>query len=277
MSKLKPERRTKSRKQEADDLFEVDRYEVKEGPGHNVSKSLKRPEKVKSIIADLDTTPKKKRKKVVEEEPREKERTAVKKKKKVGVPRVAEAEPKKARTDQDASAKLKRAKKKIQRTVDDADDLMERVKKDLTRHEPKDDNDYRIVYLEMFKKQRRIIKKTEKKVLSRTNKGGGREIYQLSAMYSQLRETIADLRSITDLSEHADRLIEMAVQPMFTRMIQNITDNFYELKVRTKDRVKEKYVKEVMDLVDDATVELGRKLQVHYEEVSTKIRDLLIG
>jgi hypothetical protein len=138
----------------------------------------------------------------------------------------------------------------------------------------KDDSDFLNVYLDMYNKQRRIIRRTERRLLGPNSKGGGREIYQLAQMYSQLRETIADLRSISDLSEHAERIIDLALNPLFRILVQTLTASMYQIKIRSKDRLGKHY-RDVHEHIDDTTVEFGRAMQEQYEIVSNKIRSLL--
>jgi hypothetical protein len=183
-------------------------------------------------------------------------------------------DPKKSKKKKTARNKLASERSKLAHDTEDINDVIEKVKQDLERNKPKDDNDYRLVYLDMFTKQRKIIRRTEKKLLVNNN-GGGREIYQLAAMYSQLRETIADLRSISDLSEHAERIVDLCMKPLFTNMVQKATDAFYTVKVKLKDKIKDKLVVSAFETIDEATIELGREMQMQYDMVSDKIRRMM--
>lgn len=247
-----------------EDIFEISRVKKKKKvvAKKDANEEYKDEEKQKQGIKKL----KLKKKDLTKVEEPEK----AKKKKKSVI-----KEPKEIRTAKALTKVKKKLEKQRSRVEGEEGELAKIVKKveELSANDP---NGYLNVYLDMFDKQRKIIKKTEKKILSRRSKCTGKEIYHLSTMYSQLRETIADLRSISDLSEHAERIIAQAVQPVFTLILQSMSDSMHEVKVRIRDKLTEKDVKKTFDKIDETTIDLGRKMQVHYEKITSDIRSLLL-
>jgi hypothetical protein len=265
-----------------DEIFSVNRTPIKK-------KKKKIPEKKTEVEEYRDEVTHKKgisklklkKKSVSDPVPEREDRPPVSSKSKTKARPKAKSKPKVSREPREArtEAALKRTEKKVERlktVVEGESKEIKKIVKKVEELSANDPNGYLEVYLDMFTKQRRIILKTEKKILSRRSKCTGKEIYHLSTMYSQLRETIADLRSISDLSEHADRLILQAVQPIFTTILQSISDSMHEVKVRVRDKLVEKSVKRTFDGIDETTIELGRKMQGHYEKLTNDIKSLLL-
>ncbi len=71
-----------------------------------------------------------------------------------------------------------------------------------------------------------------------------RNVYALMALYTQMREVIADIRSLTDYSEHANQVINDVIQPLFSAITQSNLDVFYHLRqiiIETSDDKKTQY------------------------------------
>lgn len=174
----------------------------------------------------------------------------------------------KKRTFEKGEKKLKKVKSRV---VEEEQEILERLNK---RKETTNEDDHLAVYLDMYRKQRRIIRKLEKQCLKSKNAQG---VYQLATLYSQLRETISDIRSLTDLSEHAENLIIKIIRPLFTSIVQEVSDSMYVVKLRLKDKIVDKKRKRSFNEIDDITVDLGKKLQQEYQKVCVDIKTLLTG
>jgi hypothetical protein len=179
----------------------------------------------------------------------------------------------KPRTTEKKIKKLNKAKNiaKIEETA--AQELIDKMKSDI-KSSSIDENDHRAVYLDMYRQLRRIIRKTERSCLRSKN---GQGAYQLATLYTQLRETIADLRSLTDLSDHVDRIVERVVRPLFTTIVQSYADSMYTVKLKIKDRLIENKVKRTFEDIDDITIEAGKQFQAQYTKVVEDIKILLVG
>jgi hypothetical protein len=73
-------------------------------------------------------------------------------------------------------------------------EIAERKEQQLT------DNTWMTTYEVMFKKLRRIMRNVENKVLN--SDSGSNDIYALMALYNQMREVIADIRSMMDFTQN---------------------------------------------------------------------------
>jgi hypothetical protein len=178
---------------------------------------------------------------------------------------------KKKRTVETGTKKMKKAKEKALVEETAALEIIARVR---TKSEKSNEDDHLAVYLEMYRQLRRIIRRTERGCLrSKTGQGA----YQLATLYTQLRETIADIRNLTDLSDHADLLIEKVMQPLFTTLAQNLANSMYTIKLKIKDKLQEKRVRRTFEDIDEITIEGAKHLQDAYAKTCDEIKIMLLG
>jgi hypothetical protein len=178
---------------------------------------------------------------------------------------------KKRRTETGGAKKLNKAKEKARAEEAAALQIIEKMK--TKTKERTNEEDHLAVYSDMYRQLRRIIKRTEKGCLqSKTGQGA----YQLATLYTQLRETIADIRNLTDLSDHADLLVEKVMQPLFTTLTQNLSNSMYTIKLKIKDKLREKRVRRTFEDIDDITIEAAKLLQDSYNKSCEDIKRLLV-
>ena len=185
---------------------------------------------------------------------------------------------KKGPSDLKAVKRLKKVKEKARAEQVEALEIISTLKERVANTNPKhiktNEEDHLAEYLRMYRQLRRIIRKTERGCLeSKTGQGA----YQLATLYTQLRETIADIRSLTDLSDHADALIEKVLQPLFTTLTQNIANSMYAIKLKTKSSLKENKVRRTFDDIDTITLEAAKLMQDLYNKGCQDIKSILIG
>ncbi len=118
-----------------------------------------------------------------------------------------------------------------------------------------------------------MIEMCEKRYMSSST---SKEVYAMMTMYSQLREIIADIRSVTDMSSHAESLIHGAVQPSIFSVAQYLVDMFYQIRVLIRDIAREDQVQTGMHKIDEMMRDSGIVLQDEYEKAATKIREILV-
>lgn len=75
------------------------------------------------------------------------------------------------------------------------------------------ESDFISEYQELHDKLKLIINRLEDKMLDKEAHISGKDVYALMTMYSQFRETIADMRSIRDLNEQAEILASDVFDP----------------------------------------------------------------
>lgn len=136
-----------------------------------------------------------------------------------------------------------------------------------------EEKEYLDEYVRMFRQLKVMIEMCEKRYMSSST---SKEVYAMMTMYSQLREIIADIRSVTDMSSHAESLIHGAVQPSIFSVAQYLVDMFYQIRVLIRDIAREDQVQTGMHKIDEMMRDSGIVLQDEYEKAATKIREILV-
>jgi hypothetical protein len=236
----------------------------------NTNKKVKKPITEMRMSTSTIAVPVKKKKKI-----RQDVKVQTKVKTSAPVPTsstsVVNTVKKKKRTVAGGEKRLNRVKEKALVEETAALELIARMKK---KSEKSNEDDHLQVYMDMYTQLRRIIKRTEKGCMkSKTGQGA----YQLATLYTQLRETIADIRNLTDLSDHADLLIEKVMRPLFTTMVQNTSNSMYTIKLKIKDKLREKRVRRTFEDIDEITIEAGKNLQDLYDRSCQDIKKILVG
>lgn len=91
-------------------------------------------------------------------------------------------------------------------------------------------------YTHIFKSLQKLTRIAERKYQQSKQ---SRDIYSLMAMYSQMRECIADLRSIQDLSEQSERIVSEILNPMNKNVGEVLIEMFFQLKTMFREQVKD--------------------------------------
>ena len=103
-----------------------------------------------------------------------------------------------------------------------------------------------------------------------------REIYALATVYSQIREVIADIRSVSDMSNQANALISGVVQPSISSIAQAFVDTFYHVRILIREIAREDEVQYGLRKVDELMRDQGLMLQDQYQNVAQRISELLV-
>lgn len=136
-----------------------------------------------------------------------------------------------------------------------------------------DEKEYLIEYVHLFRTLRKMIRKSEARYMEGST---SKEVYALMTMYSQLREVISDIRSISDMTQHADTLIQGAVQPSISNIAQHLVDMFYHIRVLIREVGKDDQIQYSLSKIDDMMRDSGMLLQDQYTQISNKIHDILL-
>lgn len=124
-------------------------------------------------------------------------------------------------------------------------------------------------YQYWFTRLQRLTRKKLKQVYA--NNMSSRDIYALNILVSQQRELIADIRSVTDMSEHASRLAQGMLQPMIQAIAQNMLDSFYIVRRMFVEHCAEEDTQRVLKKLDNLIGEQGKYLQEQYLQGAAQI------
>ena len=165
--------------------------------------------------------------------------------------------------DKKLSTKVKEAKPQI----NDRDEA-KLVKALRSKSESSQEKEQYEEYLHMFSKLKTSIRMFERELkFSKST----RNVYALIALYSQQREVIADIRSITDYTENVNRIMTSLIQPLFSNITQSNLDIFYHIRKLMIEVSKDDQTQYALKRLEDLMREQGKYLQDKYENASEKL------
>ena len=173
----------------------------------------------------------------------------------------------KARTKaKPTTSELKKKAKKAKSNLDKEMDIVD------VHAEEFADNTWVATYHLMFKKLRKIMRATEKRVVDSEK---STDIYALMALYNQMREVIADLRSMIDLSQNTQRIIDQVLYPLTRDISNNYIDSIYKTMKSLRMQVDGEKFTELRSELEKFMGEHGKYIQAAYEKSSQRLSDLL--
>jgi hypothetical protein len=135
------------------------------------------------------------------------------------------------------------------------------------------DNTWMNTYEVMFKKLKRIMTNVENKVLN--SDSGSNDIYALMALYNQMREVIADIRSMMDLTQNTQRIIDQILYPLVRDISNNYVDAIFMINKNLRANVESNKYIELKAGTDECLKEHAKYIQAAYEKSSEKLAKLL--
>lgn len=115
-------------------------------------------------------------------------------------------------------------------------------------------------YTHIFTSLQKLTRIAEKQY---AKSGMSRDVYALCTMYSQMRECIADLRSIQDLSIQSERIITNIIDPMMKSIAQALVEMYFQIEKSMRSTVHS----------DKEFNELDRQLKEIFSKQSFKIQE----
>lgn len=156
-------------------------------------------------------------------------------------------------------------KKKVDVEVSD-------INKTLSSQTALSENTWLKTYELMFRKLRRIMRKLELRVMDSEK---ATDIYALMALYNQMREVIADIRTIMDLNQNTQRIIDQILYPMVRDISNNYVDAIFLIKKSVRANVDSDKYAEVKTDIDSCLREHAKYIQNSYERSSDALTKLL--
>jgi hypothetical protein len=226
------------------------------------------------------------RRKAREDELQKSGQATPRKRKKVVAPTPVAAGAKRHRTTGEllASGKTKQAQRRLTRLstktteITHDDDLPVvafipgRVSEFTTEHE------FLQEYEHIYETQSTIIRRLEARLTDENSNISSKDIYALSTMYSQMRETIADMRSIKDMNAQAEALALNVFDPAMKAAGESLVNVYFKLNTLLRQHVKDATLIEIVldKLKQDIAVE-GGSLQSQLTLSRGKILEVLAG
>lgn len=105
-----------------------------------------------------------------------------------------------------------------------------------------------------------------------------KDIYALMAMYSQMRECIADMRTIQDMSHQSDRLLMDIVEPIIKTFGESLVHLLWSLKKGISDNIEDPRVaQELARTIDETFAAQAKLVQGQAEITRQKAREFFNG
>lgn len=133
-------------------------------------------------------------------------------------------------------------------------------------------------YEHIYSTQSKIIRSLEARLTDPGSHISSRDIYALSTMYSQMRETIADMRSIKDMNAQAEAIAINVFDPAMKAAGESLVNVFFKLNALLRHHIKDNTVVEILldKIKQDISVE-GSSLQNQLMISREKILETLSG
>lgn len=132
-------------------------------------------------------------------------------------------------------------------------------------------------YLHMFHRLQKLIRKCEKQCLEPGKRADQRDLYALCTLYSQQREVIADIRSVSDMSSQVATMESTVVRPMISTIGQNVLDTMFQIKKIIMECSAPEKTQAALVLLERVTAEQGKFLQYQYGVANEKVSSILLG
>lgn len=171
-----------------------------------------------------------------------------------------------------ASRKLARLKDALPEDVAEFEKNIDR----LSNTASVSDKDHLHEYVHMFRNLQDIIRVYEASILH-SSTPNSRDVYALSTLYSQQREVIADIRTMSDLSGQLELLSRDMLTPLVQGIVQHLTDGYYAIRRLMTETCNAKDTQFALGKLDDILKDLGRGINVERGQAQQKISDILLG
>lgn len=133
-------------------------------------------------------------------------------------------------------------------------------------------------YTMMFKRTARIARRLERQILLREDKTVvGRDVYALSTLYNQMREIIADLRTMVDMSAQVDMIVNGPLHSIEVSLGQLILTNHYQQLEILKKYVEPKRAEEAIRLLSKLTEDTAGAVEAMIDKEAGRVRDVLLA
>lgn len=170
---------------------------------------------------------------------------------------------------QDRIAKSKKKASSL-KTVVTAE--VEAVEKEIKQVDGLTENTWLKTYTLMFRKLKKIMRRIEDRVMDSEKAA---DIYALMALYNQMREVIADIRTIIDMSQNTQRIIDKVLYPMVRDISNNYVDAIFLIKKSVRTTVDDARYLELRTDIDSCLREHAKYIQSSYERSSEALAKLL--
>lgn len=226
-----------------------------------VKPKAKKPPKPKTV----KTVKKVKKKKTSEEEVFFKEKKVKPKKKKSEVVKEKTDEKKPKKVKKKLPAKLSSQDEELSSSFDEA--LQQAQESEVLSVE---DRDQMKEYVKMFTQLRKISRNFEKKAMN----GSSKDVYALMKIYDQMREIIADLKALKDISALADNIQTDVLRPYVRTTVSEVANIRSQILIVGKRLLAPEHIPDFTKEVDNAILVCGQNLSAAYDNARIAVVEM---
>lgn len=268
----KDERSSSSRKKSKarDEMLRSKRKAKKKLEDEKKEEEKKKPKSKAVITKDTADNKKKRKKKAKPSESINDKRKKKRKKKTVG--ELLEKDTPRSRRA--AEKKLARLGKAVAKVADDNEQEVSVFGDSDVRvlPAPTSESDYQAEYDHIFTTLSTISRNLEKRMGETVS---SKDVYALSTLYSQMRETIADLRSISDVNQQADMLIAEALEPYHKTVGEALVATYFKLNTTLRQSMSEDMAHKLGERLKEIVSEQALELQSQFDSTKEKVATIL--
>lgn len=179
--------------------------------------------------------------------------------------------PAKKKREPESQEKLVKKHQKLQKSLVALDEEIEVLEAPVTAGS---EASYLTEYERMLQYNSKLIQRFNEQLRENLT---SRDVYALSTLMSQQREVIADLRTLTDMSQQVGLIFDQSVTPFVSDQAQLITDVYYQLRRLLTETTETKHTQFALGKLDELTKQLGLGLQQNHQKLRTSIEGILLG
>lgn len=280
-SKSNARKRLKQKQREADKR-QREIQEEDESKKPKAKKNRKKESKKPDYTLDPEKEKKRKRKKKADaqkaKEQEEKPKKKKKRKKKTVGDYIKEGKPDKARK------KMEKLQSKAMSTLESQElEEMEEVSEEaeavlMPSSASSSEVEFIKEYDHIYSTLGSIIRKLEERMTEKDSNVSSKDVYALMTMYSQMRETIADIRSIKDMNEQAEDLAQQVFDPAAKSAGESLVNIYYKTTSIIRQNVDDpKKVEEILEKLKIEIADQAGRLQDQFGTARDRIVDILNG
>lgn len=137
-------------------------------------------------------------------------------------------------------------------------------------------------YKKMFLRSARIARRLERQMLLPDEDGKIRpivrnDVLSLSTMYSQMREIIADLRTLTDMTAQVDMICSGPIKGFKASCGQLLMNFYYQQSQLLKDNLPKDKVQPCLATLQKLSEDIGAGLDAYEAQANEKVAQLLLA
>lgn len=171
-----------------------------------------------------------------------------------------------------------RARKKVERLKSKLPAIIESEPATATLMPINSENEFLEEYYHIYSTLGSIIRKLEDRMTDENSSISGRDVYALMTMYSQMRETIADLRSIKDMSAQAEELTQLVFDPLRKSAGETLLNLYFRTTTSVRQKVtKPEVLEEILERLKIDFSEQANRLQEQFDVANMRVSEVLNG